>query len=74
MMLLDDAETEFIRLCKEISELEKRLTAARKRAEKLAHYIDIAREHRARVNSDATEPISEKAKVIRLRRRRRTQE
>ena len=43
-MSLNKAEAEFIRVAKEIRELEERLSNARKRAEKLAHYIEIARE------------------------------
>jgi len=70
MMSLDEAEAEFIRVCKEIRELEKRLTAARSRSEKLAHYIEIAREHGAHVQGDAPER-GEEDTVIRLRRGRR---
>ena len=69
MMSLDEAEAEFIRVCKEIRELEKRLTAARSRSEKLAHYIEIAREHGAHVHGDAPEQADEH-RVIRMRRRR----
>lgn len=48
---LDEAEAEFIRVCAEISRLEKRaaglenrIIGLRKRAEKVAHYIEIARD------------------------------
>jgi hypothetical protein len=48
---LDEAEAEFIRVCAEISRLEKRavglekrIISLRKRAEKVVHYIEIARD------------------------------
>jgi hypothetical protein len=68
MMSLDQAEAEFLRVCKEISALEKGLTAARKRAEKLAHYIEVARECEA-THGGAPE-LSDEDRVIRLRRGR----
>ena len=73
-MSLDEAEAEFVRLCKEISQLEKRLSAARKRAEKLAHYIEIAREYEARERNVTVESAHGEPTVIRLRRRRRGRE
>ena len=74
VMSLDDAEAEFTRLCKEISRLENRLSAARKRAEKLAQYIEIAREKEGPRKTEPTETTTGQATVVRLQRRRRTQE
>lgn len=84
MMSLDDAEAEFTGLCKEIGRLEKRLRAARTRAEKLAHYIEIAREKESARTAEAARTVSGQSTVartvsgqptvVKLRRRRRTQE
>lgn len=72
MMSLDQAEAELIQQCKEISELEKRLRVARTRAEKLAHYIEIAREYEASLRTDDPgEQETGGPKIIRLRKRRR---
>lgn len=71
-MLLADAEAEFIRLCKEISELEKRLKAARNRAEKLAHFIEIAREKEGSGKAEASGgALPGQSTVVRLRKRPR---
>ena len=72
MMSLDEAEAELVRLCKEISELEQRLRVARTRAERLAHYIEIAREYQASLRTDDPgEQETVGSKIIRLRKRRR---
>ena len=70
MMSLDEAEAEFTRLCKEISALENRLCAVRKRAEKLAFYIEIAREKESATGEPAEMPLG-RSTVVPLRRRRR---
>ena len=86
-MSLEKAEAEFIRVCNEIGDLENRLSAARQRAEKIAHYIEIAREYEAGAQRDPPEAVSwandaaeefsavsaanGESKVIRLRRPRR---
>jgi predicted RNase H-like nuclease (RuvC/YqgF family) len=74
MMSLDEAEAEFIRLCKQISQLEKRLSAVRKRAEKLAHYTEIAREEKRQRKREATQTLIRQSTVTRLRTRRRDAE
>jgi hypothetical protein len=87
---LERAEAEFIRVCNEIGDLENRLSAARKRAEKIAHYIEIAREYDAGAQpnppevvssaTDATDKLSSvstnngEPKVVRLRKPRRRRE
>jgi hypothetical protein len=89
-MSLESAEAEFIRVCNEIGELENRLSAARQRAEKIAHYIEIAREYEAGAQPDPPEAVSSakdapdkssagsaangEPKVVRLRRPRRRRE
>ena len=79
MMSLDQVEAEFVQLCKEISKLEKCLGVARKRAEKLAHYIEIAREDEGQAQAHAGESrpddqsigADEQPVVVSLPRRRR---
>ena len=64
-MSLARAEKEFIRVCEKISRLETLLAVVRQRAEKLAHYIEIARGYESA--SDAAAGST----VVKLRTRKR---
>ena len=53
-MSLAKAEKDFVRVVNKIRRLDQQLSAARERATKIAHYIEIAREYELGVQSNET--------------------
>ena len=53
-MSLAKAEKDFVRVVNKIRRLDQLLSAARERATKIAHYIEIAREYELGVQSNET--------------------
>ena len=53
-MSLAKAEKDFVRVVNKIRRLDQQLSAARERATKIAHYIEIAREYELSVQRNDT--------------------